>query len=217
MRRIRILLADDGSLFREALVSYLSADETLEIVGEAVNGAEAVQLATTLQPDVVVMDVRMPILDGVGATRRLRDEVPGCRVLLLTSFDDEAYVFQGLRAGAVGYLLKDADPADFIKGIRAAAKGDSFLEPSVATKVVAEFARLANASPARPAPMIDRLSEREVAILRLVATGTSNREIANALHITEGSVKNQMSTIMGKLGTRDRAHAVVTAKDLGWI
>ena len=143
MTTIRVLLVDDQALFREGLRMLLSVQPDLDVVGEAANGEEALRQAAALHPQVVLMDLRMPVLDGVAATRRLRATQPECRVIVLTTFDDDEDIFEGLRAGAAGYLLKDVPPSQLVEAIRAAARGESFLEPSVATKVVAEFTRLA--------------------------------------------------------------------------
>lgn len=215
MAAIRLLLADDQSLFREGLRTLLSVQPGFEVVGEATNGEEAVRLSLQLKPHVVLMDVRMPALGGVAATRRLHTLLPECRVIVLTTFDDEDYVFEGLRAGAAGYLLKDASSEKLFEAIRAAARGESFLQPSVAAKVVAEFARLAQQSPTRPQPLPDPLSERELEILHLVANGASNRQIAQQLYIAEGTVKNHITSIFGKLGVGDRTQAALKARELG--
>ena len=217
MSKIRVLLADDQSLFREGLHTLLSLQPDLEVVGEAQNGAEALRLAAELKPDVVLMDVQMPVLDGVAATRRMRAEHPNCRVILLTTFDDDEYVFEGLRAGAVGYLLKDAASARLVDAIRAAGRGESFLQPSVAAKVVAEFTRLSGAAPARPASLAEPLSEREMEVLRLVAEGASNRDIAARLVLAEGTVKNHVTNILTKLDVRDRTQAAIRARQLGIV
>jgi DNA-binding NarL/FixJ family response regulator len=216
--KIRILLVDDQALFREGLHTLLSIHPDLDIVGEANHGQEALELAATLQPAVILMDLRMPVLDGVAATRRLKKVQPDCRVIVLTTFDDDDYVFDGLRAGAVGYLLKDVSSEKLVEAIRAAARGESFLQPSVAAKVVAEFTRLAEHSlPKSPQPLLEPLSSRELEILGLVATGASNREIAATLFIVEGTVKNHLTNILGKLGVRDRTQAALKAKELGLI
>ncbi len=222
MPPIRILLADDQALFREGLHTLLSVQADLEVVGEAANGEEAVRLATTLHPDVVLMDLQMPVLDGVAATRQLRAACPTCRVIVLTTFDDDEYVFEGLRAGAAGYLLKDTPSARLAEAIRAAARGESFLEPSVAAKVVAEFARLSAApspavTPLPVQPLTEPLSDREREVLRLVAQGASNKEIAAALFLAEGTVKNHLTNILGKLGVSDRTQAALKGKELGLI
>ena len=220
MAAIRVLLADDQGLFREGLHTLLALQPELAVVGEAANGEEALALAASLRPDVVLMDVQMPVLDGVAATRRLRAEQPECRVILLTTFDDDEYVFEGLRAGAVGYLLKDAPSARLVDAIRAAARGESFLQPSVAAKVVAEFTRLAGQAPASPPaspPLAEPLTEREIEILRLVAGGASNKEIAAQLFLAEGTVKNHVTNILGKLGASGRLQAVNRARELGLL
>jgi DNA-binding NarL/FixJ family response regulator len=214
MGPIRVLLVDDQSLFREGLRTLLSVQPGFEVVGEAADGEEALQLAAALKPDVVLMDVRMPVLDGVAATRRLHTSQPDCRVIVLTTFDDDEYVFEGLRAGAAGYLLKDAPSEKLFEAIRAAARGESFLQPSVAAKVVAEFTRLA---PTRPQPLPEPLSERELEILRELARGASNREIAQKLVIAEGTVKNHVTSVLSKLGVSDRTQAALKAKDLGVV
>lgn len=215
---IRVLLVDDQALFREGLRTLLGMQPGLKVVGEAANGEEALRLAAKLRPQVVLMDLRMPVLDGVTATRRLREEQPDCRVIVLTTFDDDEYVFEGLRAGAVGYLLKDVPSEKLVEAIRAAARGESFLQPSVAAKVIAEFARLAEQARTKPVPkLVEPLSERELEVLRLVARGASNKEIAAALFITEGTVKNHLTSILGKLGARDRTQALLKAQELGLV
>jgi len=214
---IRVLLVDDQPLFREGVHTLLSLQPDLEVVGEAGNGEEALRLAARLRPDVILMDLQMPVLDGVEATRRLRLTQPDCRVIALTTFDDDEYVFEGLRAGAIGYLLKDTPSVKLLEAIRAAARGESFLQPSIAAKVVAEFSRLADQAPTRPQPLAEPLSERENDILRLVVTGASNKEIAAVLVITEGTVKNHLTNILAKLGVRDRTQAALKAKELGLV
>src|SRR4030088_3453874 len=220
MKLIKILLVDDHPLFREGLRTLLSVQSDFEIVGEAGNGEEAIKLARTLQPAVVLMDLQMPVLDGVAATRCLKTEQPDCHVIVLTTFDDDENVFDGLRAGAVGYLLKDAPSEKLCEAIRLAARGESFLQPSVAAKVVAEFARLTSpasktAAPAQPHTLIEPLSDREREILSLITNGASNREIANTLFLAEGTVKNHVTNILGKLGVRDRTQAALKAKEMG--
>jgi len=217
MKSIKILLVDDQPLFREGLRTLLSVQPDFEVVGEAGNGEEAIRLARSLLPSVVLMDLQMPVLDGVAATRRLHEELPNGRVIVLTTFDDDEMVFDGLRAGAVGYLLKDASSEKLAEAVRVAARGETFLQPSVAAKVVAEFARLSRKTVGTGNSVMDPLSERELEILRLIAQGASNREIAGALFLAEGTVKNHVSNILGKLGVRDRTQAALKAKDSGLI
>lgn len=217
---IRILLVDDQALFREGLRTLLSIRPDLEVVGEAENGREAVEKAAELRPDVILMDLRMPVLNGVAATQQLQQEQPESKVIVLTTFDDDEYIFDGLRAGAVGYLLKDVSSEKLVEAIRAAARGESFLEPSIAAKVVAEFTRLSGEK--RPSskskqPLVEPLSQRELEILGVLAEGASNREIAQQLHITEGTVKNHVTNILGKLGVRDRTQAALKARELGLV
>lgn len=215
---IRILIADDQSLFREALRTLLSAYPGLDIVGDASNGEEALRLAFNLTPDIVLMDLRMPIMDGVEATRKIVKLGKNIKVIVLTTFDDDETVFEGLRAGAVGYLLKDVSADKLIEAIRAAAKGEYFLLPSITAKVVSEFSRISRPIISDPQKILpDPLSNREVEILRYVATGASNREIADILVISEGTVKNHLSSILSKLGVRDRMQAVLKAKEYGII
>ncbi len=214
---IRILLVDDQRLMREGLRTLLELEPDLEVVGEAGDGETALEACAALQPDVVLMDIRMPGMDGVEATRRMRERWPETRVIILTTFDDDAYVFEGLRAGALGYLLKDVSGEELAEAVRTVAAGGALIQPSVARKVVAEFARLA--PPARPAEegLPEPLSEREREVLRLVAQGLTNREIAARLHLTEGTVKNYVTSVLQKMGVRDRTQAVLRAQELGLI
>lgn len=215
---IRVLLVDDQALFREGLETLLSVHKDIQVVGQASNGQEAVEVATKVHPEVVLMDVRMPILNGVRATRRLKKALPHCRVIVLTTFDDDEYVFDALRAGAVGYLLKDVASAQLVEAIRAAARGESILEPSVAAKVIAEFTRVSSMVPStQMEQLVDPLSERELEILSLIARGASNKEIASQLYIAEGTVKNHVTHILGKLGVRDRTQAALKARKLSLL
>jgi DNA-binding NarL/FixJ family response regulator len=211
---IRILLVDDQSLFREGLRLLLATQPDLAVVGEAGDGEEALREAARLRPDVALMDLRMPLLDGVAATRRLHAGQPECRVIVLTTFDDDEYVFDALRAGAVGYLLKDVSSPRLFEAVRAAARGESFLQPSIAAKVVAEFARLADQAPGVVGQPVEPLSARELQVLRLIADGAANREIAARLFITPGTVKNHVTAILGKLGVSDRTQAALKAHEL---
>ena len=215
MNPVTLLLVDDQALFREGLRTLLSAEPGIEVVGEAEDGEAAIHQARRLQPQVALMDLRMPRTNGVEATRRLRTEAPSVRVIVLTTFDDDEDVFEALRAGAVGYLLKDAPRDKLLEAIGAAARGESFLQPSVAAKVVAEFSRLAPARPTPRSASIERLSERELEVLRHLVQGMSNKEIAAAMGIAEGTAKNHMTNILGKLGVLDRTQAALRARDLG--
>lgn len=215
---IKILIVDDQSLFREALKTLLNASPDFEIVGDASNGEEALRMVLQYSPNVVLMDLRMPIMDGVEATRRILQMSKPTKVIVLTTFDDDENVFEALRAGAVGYLLKDVSSEKLYEAIKAANQGEYFLLPSITAKVVSEFSRIS-----RPAPknlenfLPDPLSPREVEIIRLVATGASNKEIAEKLVISEGTVKNHLSSILSKMSVRDRMQAVLKAKELGII
>jgi DNA-binding NarL/FixJ family response regulator len=216
---VRVLLVDDQALFREALAMLLDVRPDIEVVGEAANGDEALRAAAELAPDVVLMDLRMPVLDGIAATRRMRVELPGVRVIALTTFDDDEEVFAALRAGAVGYLLKDVSSPRLVEAVLAAARGESVLQPSVAAKVVARFADLPDdpAPRPRPQPLVVPLSDRELEVLRGLADGCSNREIAAALFLAEGTVKNHVTNVLAKLGVRDRTQAALRARALGLL
>ena len=214
MSAVRVLVVDDQALFREALATLLGARPEVEVVGEAGDGQQALERAAALQPDVVLMDLHMPVLDGIAATRRLRVEQPGVRVLALTTFDDDEDVFAALRAGALGYLLKDVSSDRLVEAVLSAARGESVLQPSVAAKVVARFAQLDDAPRSRPQPLVVPLSDRELDVLRLLADGRSNREIATALFLAEGTVKNHVTNVLGKLGARDRTQAALRARAL---
>lgn len=214
MTKIKIMLVDDQALFREGLKTLLNSRPEFEVVGEASNGEEAIRLAHLLRPQVILMDLRMPILDGVQATRRIRNLHPDCNIIVLTTFDDDEDVFEGLRAGAIGYLLKDVSSEKLFEAIRSAAKGEYFLLPSITAKVVAEFSRLPRIA-SHPIEAEKILSPREIEVLRLVATGISNKEIAERLFISEGTVKNHLSNILSKLNVKDRLQAVIRGRELG--
>jgi DNA-binding NarL/FixJ family response regulator len=214
---IRILLVDDQKLMREGLRILLELESDLQVVAEAGDGLAAVAAYADDQPDVVLMDVRMPGMDGVEATWRLRERWPQARVIILTTFDDEEYIFEGLRAGARGYLLKDVSGAELADAVRKVAAGGALIEPSVARKVLAEFARLSPPARTPEEGLPEPLSEREQAVLRLLAIGLSNREIAERLSLAEGTVKNYVTNILQKLGVRDRTQAAVRARELGVV
>ncbi|MGI8760544.1 MAG: response regulator [Jatrophihabitantaceae bacterium] len=210
---IRVLLADDQPLLRLGFRMVLEAHDGIEVVGEAADGAQAVGLATELLPDVVVMDVRMPVLDGIRATEMITAEHPAVRVLILTTFDLDEYAFAGLRAGASGFLLKDVPPAELVAAIRTVASGDAVVAPRVTRRLLDTFAgRLpARSDSAGPDARLATLTERERDVLGALALGRSNLEIAAALHLSEATVKTHVSRILAKLELRDRVQAVVFA------
>lgn len=213
--KIRLLIVDDQTMFRQGMRMLLSSQPDFEIVGEAADGEDALAKAAQLKPQVVLMDLRMPVLDGAAATRRLRAAHPEMRVIVLTTFDEDEAIFDGLRSGATGYLLKDAPTDKLYEAIRAAARGESFLQPSVAARVVAEFARLSEQSPAGNQSLAEPLSQRELEILRLLANGATNKEIAAQLVLAEGTVKNHVTNILTKLDVTDRTRAALRARELG--
>jgi DNA-binding NarL/FixJ family response regulator len=214
---IRLLLVDDQRLMRDGLRILLELESDFEVVGEAENGAQALEAYRQLSPDLILMDIRMPVMDGVETTRRLRETDPNAKVIILTTFDDNEYVFEGLRAGALGYLLKDVSGDELADAIRKVAAGGSMIEPSVARKVVAEFARLAPATPEAKEDLIEPLSDREIEILKLVSQGLTNKEIANKLFLAEGTVKNYVTSILQKINTRDRTQAAIRAREFGLL
>jgi DNA-binding NarL/FixJ family response regulator len=215
---IRVLLVDDQALFREGLETLLSVHKDIQVIGQASNGQEAIDLAQKLHPNVILMDMQMPVLNGVGATRRLKGSLPDCRVIVLTTFDDKETIFDALRAGAVGYLLKDVGSAQLAESIRRTARGESILDPSVAAKVVAEFSRVSSLVTATSFEVLtEPLSEREIEVLRLVTVGLSNREIAEKLIISRGTAKTHIHNLCGKLGAHNRTEAVMRARELGLV
>jgi DNA-binding NarL/FixJ family response regulator len=205
---IRILIADDQPFFRQGLADLLDLEEDLEIVGQANHGKEAIALTQQLQPDVILMDVRMPVCDGVEATRDIHQRFPWIRILVLTTFDEDEYIWQSLQAGALGYLLKSTPSHELATAIRTLHQGYSQLGPTIAPKVFAQI------NPPTP-PENDYLhwfSKRELGVLTLLAEGKNNREIAEALYLTEGTVKNHITRILGQLGVRDRTQAALWAQ-----
>ena len=238
MAAVRVLVVDDQRLIRDGIASLLAIQDGIEIVGTAEDGQDAVEQALALQPDVVLMDVRMPIMDGVTATARIREQLPTCRVLMLTTFDDEEYTVQALRAGASGYLLKDVPASELAQAIRLIQAGIYQLHPAVAGRLIAAAEPREpgppppSASPAQPAApvsgspdranrltpaSVDALTAREREVLRLLATGVTNREIAAQLVVSEGTVKNHVSSILGRLSLRDRVQAALYARDHGLL
>ena len=213
---IRVLIADDQALVRSGFRMILEARDDLEVVGEAENGAQALELAQTLAPDVVLMDVRMPAMDGVEATRRLLEAGSSARVIILTTFDLDEYVFEALRAGASGFLLKDVQPAQLVEAIRVVASGEALLAPSITRRLLDRFASLDTSERGAP-PELDSLTPRELEILRLIAAGLSNAEIAAELVLSETTVKTHVSSVLRKLNLRDRVQAVVLAYEAGLV
>jgi DNA-binding NarL/FixJ family response regulator len=214
---IRVLLADDQQLGRGGLRALLDAEADLEVVGEAGDGAEAAKLATELRPDVVLMDIRMPGVDGLEATRTITGD-PGLtdvRIVILTTFDHDEYVFEAIRVGAAGFLVKDTEPVDLIRAVRTVAAGDGLLSPRATRRLVEEYA--SRAKPADLAPELDQLTEREREVMSHAAAGLSNAEIAAVLVISPTTVKTHISRAMIKLGARDRAQLVVFAYESGLV
>ncbi len=219
---IRVLLVDDQQIVRQGLATILRYTPGIEIVGEAGDGEEAVSLATALHPDVVLMDLKMPHLGGIPATRRICQILPKTQVIILTTYDADNLVFEGIKAGAKGYLLKDVSGETLVEAIQGVVRGESLIDPGVARKVLGEFQRLAAQVPTRPASpaveiQIEPLTPREEEVLHLLTEGLSNKEIGARLHLSEGTVKNYVSTIIAKLQANDRTHAVVTALRHGLI
>ncbi|MBO0705573.1 MAG: response regulator transcription factor [Candidatus Dormibacteraeota bacterium] len=216
------LVADDQVMVREGFRALLDAQTDLSVVGQAADGAQAVRLCRELRPDVVLMDVRMPVMDGLEATRQILDgsvHEPKPRVLVLTTFDLDSYVYEALRAGASGFLLKDAPAAELVHAVRVVASGDALLAPSVTRRLIADFSTQVRADrpPPVPARRVEALTPRETEILRLVARGLSNAEISDALFIAEQTTKTHVGRILSKLDLRDRAQAVVFAYETGVV
>jgi len=213
---VRVVIADDQGMVRSGFTTLLNSEPDIEVIGEAVNGAEAVSRAAALRPDVILMDVRMPVLDGLQATRQITAMTDPPRVLVLTTFDLDDYVYQALRWGASGFLLKDASAEELANAVRVVAAGDALLAPGVTRRLIAEFARLgAPRGPSRR--QLDELTERETEVLALVARGMSNAEIAGRLVVAEQTIKTHVSRILMKLGLRDRTQAVVLAYETGLV
>jgi len=212
MEPIKVLIADDHPVVREGLSAMLRKEQDIQVVGEAENGAEAVDKAKELRPDIILMDLRMPEVDGVEAMRQIGAVNPDIKFIVLTTYDNDEYIFKGIEAGARAYLLKDAPREDLFKAIRAVHKGESLIQPAIAGKVLDRFAELS-----RQAQGVEALSEREVEVLKLVAKGAANKEIAAELAITESTVKTHIQTIFQKLGVSDRTEAVTEAIKKGII
>lgn len=204
---IRVVLADDHSVVRKGVREFLEEEPDIEVIGEASDGQQAVDLAVQLQPDVIVMDIKMPLLSGVDATKRIRSSAPGVRVLALTAFDDDPYVFGLLEAGASGYVLKTAESAELVRAIRAVAAGQSALDPAIAPRLIARVAQ--------PAPSGETLTERELEVLRLAARGLTNKQIGHDLDISDRTVQNHLANMYAKLGVASRTEAVTAALQRG--
>jgi RNA polymerase sigma factor (sigma-70 family) len=214
---IRVLLADDQALVRAGFRALLDAEPDIEVVGEASDGREAVDVTRALVPDIVLMDVRMPELDGLAATRAIADEevLSNVHIVILTTFEQDEYVFEALRAGASGFLVKDTEPADLVRAVRAVAAGDALLSPGVTRRLIEEYASHAKASDVAPA--LDELTDREREVMALVAEGLSNEEIAQKLFVSPATAKTHVSRAMVKLKARDRAQLVVFAYESGLV
>jgi two-component system NarL family response regulator len=213
MNKVNILIVDDHTLFRTGVRKMLEAEEDMHVVGEAATGVEALEQARTLMPDVILMDIKMPDLDGVQAARTLHREMPHVGIIFVTMFEDDEFIFQGLQAGGRGYILKDADPDTMLRAIRAVAHGESLLGATVAQKVMRQFSAL----PGKQAPLVDDLTPRELEVLKLIAEGRSNSEIAEELVISEKTVKNHINNIFSKLHVYDRSQAMLYAIRKGLV
>jgi DNA-binding NarL/FixJ family response regulator len=215
MRMIKVMLVDDQQLIRQGIRVLLEQEPDIEVTAEVANGFEALDLCRDDLPDVVLMDVQMPLMDGVECTRQLTESYQEIGVIILTTFDDDDYVFEGLRAGARGYLLKDVSSADLAAAVRTVAAGGALIQPSISRRVISEFTRLSG-SPSN-SRLIEPLTSRELDVLRALAEGLSNLEIAQKLVITEGTVKNHVSSLLAKLEVRDRTQAVIKAQKLNLL
>lgn len=205
---MKILLCDDQAVIRDGLEMLLNLEKDIQVIATAQDGAEAVELAAQKQPDVILMDLKMPGINGVEATRQIRANFPGIKVLVLTTYDDDEWIFDAIRAGASGYLLKDTPREKIVEAIRGTVAGRSFVDPAVAGKLLNQVA----SSQTQPASLLtEKLTEREMDVLRLIAKGFNNGEIANRLHLSEGTVRNHVSAILGKLGVSDRTQAALIA------
>ena len=212
----RVLIADDQALVRAGFRKLLESTVDIEVVGEAADGQDAVEQARRLRPTLVLMDIRMPRLDGIEATRRLTAEASGVRVLILTTFGLDDYVYEALRAGASGFMLKDAPPEELLAAIEVIARGDALIAPAVTRSVIEEFVRRSPAPPPQP-PSLEELTQREREVLELLARGLSNPEIAERLVVSPGTVKTHVAHVLSKLGLRDRVQAVILAYESGLV
>ena len=217
MEKTKVLIADDHGVVREGLMAMLKTIDVIDVVGEAKNGLDAVEKTKKLLPDVILMDLRMPSMNGVEATRQIKREFPHIGIIALTMDEEQQHIFDLVRAGATGYLLKDSDSSQIVDAIQAIARGDSLIHPSVASKILAEFSLLAG-NKSNKRPLVDHdLTEREITVLRLVADGQTNKEVANTLELSEKTVKNHLGNIFHKLHVYDRTQAAVLAIRRGII
>jgi DNA-binding NarL/FixJ family response regulator len=212
---IRVALADDHTLFRQGLRQLLELEPDMEVVGEAINGIQAQELARTARPDVFLIDINMPLVDGVSATREIVRENPGIGVIVLTMYPEDGYVIRAVTAGARGYLLKDADSARVVDAVRTVAAGHSQIDPGMTTKLLQEFRRIAQTTGQETA--LGGLTQREIELLRLIASGRSNKEIAHELSLAESTVKNKLSILFHKLDAKDRTQAAIYAMSHGLL
>lgn len=217
MNKVKVLIVDDHQVVREGIVAILSTKKDIEVVGSAKDGVEAVEKTRELLPDVVLMDISMPRMNGVEATRLIKREHPHIGVVVLTMYAEEEYIFDLVKSGATGYLLKDSDSGQIVKAIRAISDGESLIHPSVASKILNEFSLLAEGKGRKPDRLEHDLTEREITVLRLVAEGKTNKEIANVLDLSEKTVKNHVRNIFHKLHVYDRTQAAIHAIRKGWI
>jgi NarL family two-component system response regulator LiaR len=205
---MKIILCDDQAVIRDGLEMLLNLEKDFEVIGAAQDGAEAVELAAKKQPDLILMDLKMPVMNGIEATREIHAKFPNIKILVLTTYDDDEWVFDAIRAGASGYLLKDTSRQKIIEAIRGTMDGKSFIDPAIAGKLLNQVA----SKQTQPTSILtDKLTERELDVLRLIAKGINNSEIANQLHLSEGTVRNHVSAILEKLGVSDRTQAAVIA------
>ncbi len=222
MTKIRVLLADDQDIIRTGLTIILNHQADIEVIGQAADGLEAVEFAKRLHPDVILMDIKMPRLNGIQATRQIVAALPKTQIIILTTYDTDDWVFDGIRAGAIGYLLKDTSGDSLAEAVRGALRGESQIDPTVARKVLREFQQLTSRRSAAPQPVVEdepleRLTDREEEVLKLLAGGLANKEIAQQLSLSEGTVKNHISAILTKLHANDRTQAVLTALKRGLV
>ena len=220
MNKIRVLLADDQDIIRTGLTIILNHQADIDVIGQAADGLEAVELAKSLQPDVILMDIKMPRLNGIQATRQIVAALPKTQIIILTTYDTDDWVFDGIRAGAIGYLLKDTSGDNLAEAVRGALRGESQIDPTVARKVLREFQQLTTSRSA-PLPVkdepLERLTDREEEVIKLLAAGLANKDIAQQLSLSEGTVKNHISAILAKLHANDRTQAVLTALKRGLV